>query len=57
MGEFAEMFNISKKTIRRYQEREILPIRVNKANGYRFFTEEDIQAFKIYLQGKNENNE
>ena len=52
-GEFAKMFNLSKKTIARYQERGLLPTRKNPANGYMFFTDEDVENFKAYLEGSN----
>ena len=53
IAEFAEMFNISKRTIRRYIKKGVLPERIHPVNNYRFFLKEDIEKFKKYLfEGK-----
>ena len=54
IGEFANLFNISIKTVRFYEEKELFkPFYIDKYSGYRYYDEKNInQMAKIlYLKG------
>lgn len=49
--EFAKLVGCYSDTVRNYQERGLFPDKRNPANGYRIFTEEDVEDFKQMMLG------
>lgn len=53
IGEFAKLFNVTIKTIRFYEEKELLqPCYIDKYSGYRYYNEENIKQMNeiLYLK-------
>lgn len=53
IGEFAKTFNVTIKTIRFYEEKELLkPCYIDKYSGYRYYNEENIEQMNqiLYLK-------
>lgn len=53
IGEFANLFNISIKTVRFYEEKELIkPYYIDKFSGYRYYDENNIEQMKkiLYLK-------
>ena len=53
IGEFAKLFNVTIKTIRFYEEKELLqPCYIDKYSGYRYYNGENIKQMNeiLYLK-------
>lgn len=53
IGEFANLFNISIKTVRFYEEKELIkPYFIDKFSGYRYYDDSNIETMKkiLYLK-------
>ena len=53
IGEFAKIFNVTIKTIRFYEEKELLkPCYIDKYSGYRYYDDENIKQMNqiLYLK-------
>ena len=53
IGEFARLFNVSLKTIRFYEEKDLLrPAYIDKFSGYRYYDNDNIETMKkiLYLK-------
>lgn len=53
IGEFANLFNISIKTVRFYEEKELIsPCFIDKYSGYRYYDDNNIEQMKkiLYLK-------
>lgn len=54
IGEFANIFNISIKTVRFYEEKELFkPFYIDKYSGYRYYNEKNIDEMSRILYLKN----
>ena len=54
IGEFANIFNISIKTVRFYEEKELIkPFYTDKYSGYRYYDEKNIDEMSRILYLKN----
>ena len=54
IGEFANLFNISIKTVRFYEEKELFnPFYIDKYSGYRYYNEKNIDEMSRILYLKN----
>ena len=50
IGEFAKIFNVTIKTIRFYEEKELLnPCYIDKYSGYRYYDDENIKQMNQIL--------
>lgn len=50
IGEFAKTFNVTIKTVRFYEEKELLkPCYIDKYSGYRYYDEENIKQMNQIL--------
>lgn len=47
IGQVAEITGLSTKTLRFYEEKEIIKSASRKENGYRYFTEENLDEIKL----------
>lgn len=53
IGEIADFFGISRKAIRLYEKKGILkPVKVDAANGYRYYSAEQVQQLNALLELK-----
>lgn len=53
IGEIAEFFGISRKAIRLYEKKGIMkPVEVDAANGYRYYSVEQVQQLNALLELK-----
>jgi len=53
IGEIADFFGVSRKAIRLYEKKGILkPVRVDAANGYRYYSAEQVQQLNALLELK-----
>lgn len=53
IGEIAEFFGISRKAIRLYEKKGIIqPVKVDAANGYRYYSAEQVQQLNALLELK-----
>ena len=53
IGEFSKIFNVTIKTIRFYEKKELLkPYYIDKYSGYRYYNEENIKQMNkiLYLK-------
>ncbi len=54
IGEFANLFNITIKTVRFYEEKNLIrPFYVDKYTGYRYYDEKNIEEMSRILYLKN----
>jgi len=53
IGEIADFFGISRKAIRLYEKKGIIkPVKVDAANGYRYYSAEQVQQLNALLELK-----
>ena len=53
IGEIADFFGISRKAIRLYEKKGIMkPVKVDAANGYRYYSAEQVQQLNALLELK-----
>lgn len=53
IGEIASFFHISRKAIRLYEKKGIIkPVKVDPANGYRYYSAEQVQQLNALLELK-----
>lgn len=53
IGEIADFFGISRKAIRLYEKKGIIkPVKVDAANGYRYYSTEQVQQINALLELK-----
>lgn len=53
IGEIADFFGISRKAIRLYEKKGIIkPVKVDAANGYRYYSTEQVQQLNALLELK-----
>ena len=53
IGEIADFFGISRKAIRLYEKKGIIrPVKVDPANGYRYYSAEQVQQLNALLELK-----
>lgn len=53
IGELADFFDVSRKTIRLYEKKGIIkPVEVDAANGYRYYSAEQVQQLNAVLELK-----
>ena len=53
IGEIADIFGISRKAIRLYEKKGIIkPVKVDDANGYRYYSAEQVQQLNALLELK-----
>ena len=53
IGEIAEFFGVSRKALRLYEEKGIIkPVKVDAANGYRYYSAEQVQQLNVLLELK-----
>lgn len=53
IGEIADFFGISRKAIRLYEKKGIIkPVTIDAANGYRYYSAEQVQQFNALLELK-----
>ena len=53
IGEVAEMTGLSAKTIRFYEEKGIIEAALREDNGYRYFSEENLEEIKLIKSAKD----
>lgn len=54
IGEIADFFGISRKAIRLYEKKGIIkPVKVDAANGYRYYSAEQVQQLNALLELKS----
>lgn len=53
IGEIADFFGISRKAMRLYEKKGIIkPVKVDEANGYRYYSAEQVQQLNALLELK-----
>ncbi len=53
IGEIAEFFGVSRKALRLYEEKGIIkPVKVDAANGYRYYSAEQVQQLNALSELK-----
>ena len=53
IGEIADFFGISRKAVRLYEKKGIIrPVKVDPANGYRYYSAEQVQQLNALLELK-----
>ena len=53
IGEIADFFGVSRKAIRLYEKKRILkPVKTDAANGYRYYSAEQVQQLNALLELK-----
>lgn len=53
IGELADFFDVSRKTIRLYEKKGIIkPVEVDASNGYRYYSAEQVQQLNAILELK-----
>ena len=53
IGEIAEFFGVSRKAMRLYEKKGIIkPVKVDAANGYRYYSAEQVQQLNALLELK-----
>ncbi len=53
IGEIAEFFGVSRKALRLYEEKGIIKlVKVDAANGYRYYSAEQVQQFNALSELK-----
>lgn len=53
IGEIADFFGVSRKAIRLYEKKGILkPVKTDAANGYRYYSAEQVQQLNALLELK-----
>ena len=51
IGEIADFFGISRKAVRVYEKKGIIrPVKVDAANGYRYYSTEQVQQLNVLLE-------
>lgn len=53
IGQVAEITGLSTKTLRFYEEKEIIKCASRKENGYRYFSEENLDEIKLIKYAKD----
>ena len=53
IGEIAEFFGVSRKAVRLYEKKGIIkPVKVDAANGYRYYSAEQVRQLNALLELK-----
>ena len=54
IGEIADFFGVSRKAVRLYEKKGIIkPVKVDAANGYRYYSAEQVQQLNALLELKS----